>query len=252
MELKPFFTYFGAKWRAALKYPPPLHRQIIEPFAGGAGYAIRYADRDVLLVEKNPAIAGIWEYLIRAPEAEIQSLPLLVQGQHVDDLKWPCHAARDLVGMHINPGGASPRRINGQWIVEGREFPFSTWSIQSRARVAQQLRFIRHWRVICGDYSAAPDVEASWFIDPPYQGMGRHYPCGSEDLDFPALGAWCRSRRGQVLVCEQTGAAWLPFTPFGAFKSNVVNRSGRTRSAEALWMNDWPGAALWLPAGDPC
>jgi hypothetical protein len=52
VRLKPFFSYFGAKWRLAPKYPPPLHRTIVELFAGSACYATSYADREVILVEK--------------------------------------------------------------------------------------------------------------------------------------------------------------------------------------------------------
>ena len=42
-RLRPFFCYYGGKWRAAPKYPPPEHDTIVEPFAGAAGYATRYA-----------------------------------------------------------------------------------------------------------------------------------------------------------------------------------------------------------------
>lgn len=45
MILRPFFTYFGAKWRAAPHYPPPTHPTVIEPFAGAAGYALRHHTR---------------------------------------------------------------------------------------------------------------------------------------------------------------------------------------------------------------
>lgn len=249
MSLRPFFLYFGAKWRGALRYPPPRHSLLVEPFAGGAGYALRHYQRDVLLVEKSAPIAAVWAYLIAASSAEIRALPTLRPGETVDDFRWPCGEARALAGLWLNPGGSGPRRTAGDWKTPGgREFRFNTWSEHARERVAQQVESIRHWRVIHGDYTAAPDIEATWFIDPPYEGMGKHYPCGADDIDFASLAEWCRSRRGQTLVCEHPSATWLPFAAFGAFKSNNVHREGRRRSAEALWMNDWPGAALWLPA----
>lgn len=34
MTLKPFWRYYGGKWRAAPSYPAPLHNTIVEPFAG--------------------------------------------------------------------------------------------------------------------------------------------------------------------------------------------------------------------------
>ena len=57
------------------------------------------------------------------------------------------------------------------------------------------------------------------------------------DIDFPALGEWCRTRSGQVMVCENVGATWLPFTPFRDIKGTAGR--GRTGvSKEALWMPD--------------
>jgi hypothetical protein len=248
VRLFPFFTYFGGKYRAATRYPPPQHGIIVEPFAGSAGYALRYPDRQVHLVDKSEPIAGIWDYLIRTPAAEIRRLPLLEPGASVDTLDVP-QEARWLLGMWVNPGSAQPKKTRGTWChSDGYERQFQFWGDGVRERIAQQVDAIRHWRITCGDYTEAPDVDATWFIDPPYQGMGKHYPCGADEIDFPALGAWCRTRRGQVIVCEQAGADWLPFGSFGAFKSNQAH-SGRTRTAEALWLNDYPGAALWLPGG---
>jgi hypothetical protein len=65
MILKPFFRYYGGKWRAVHRglYPQPLHRTIVEPFAGSAGYALHYPHHDIVLVERDPCIAGIWRWL---------------------------------------------------------------------------------------------------------------------------------------------------------------------------------------------
>ena len=86
--------------------------------------------------------------------------------------------------------------------------------------------------MIEGGYDLAPDVEATWFIDPPYNNaVGRYYIHGPEALDYESLGRWCQSRRGQVMVCENDGAEWLPFSPFETLKAGV-NGSG---SKEVLW-----------------
>lgn len=45
-KLKPFFTYFGGKYRIAPRYPKPQYNTIIEPFAGSAGYSLRYPERE--------------------------------------------------------------------------------------------------------------------------------------------------------------------------------------------------------------
>lgn len=256
--LRPFFTYFGGKWRAAPKYPPPIYDTIIEPFAGSAGYSLRYPDRKIILVEKSEAIAGIWRYLVGASEREILALPLLEPGQSVEALDV-CQEARWLIGMWVSSApqcpkqsrSANARRSPEEWAqFAGSPRPLF-WGPLCRSRIASQLGRIRHWQITCGDYSGAPDERASWFVDPPYELQGVHYPCGSNALDYDALADWCRTRRGQVMVCEAQGSAWLPFSDWGSFRSNNA-ATGRKRHAEALWMNDWPGAALWLPAkGEP-
>lgn len=49
VRLRPFFSYFGGKWRDTPRLPAPKHPTIIEPFAGSAGYALRHYTRDVVL-----------------------------------------------------------------------------------------------------------------------------------------------------------------------------------------------------------
>lgn len=106
---------------------------------------------------------------------------------------------------------------------------YEGWTIAQRTRVAAQVPAIRHWQVIEGDYSAAPDVAATWFIDPPYTVGGEHYV--HHRIDRSALASWCRSRRGQAIVCESGGADWLPFEPFG----ECIGLGAR-RSREAIWI----------------
>ncbi len=227
--LRPFFTYFGGKYRLAPRYPKPEHKWLIEPFAGSAGYALRHPERRVLLIERSPAIAGIWRYLTRVSAAEVRRLPLLEPGQSVDSLDIP-EEARWLLGMWVNSGSAQPKKTMGNWRGSlPRHIRMCRWSPHVRERIAIQLDAIRHWVIREGSYTDAPDIEASWFVDPPYIGMGRHYPHGSRGVDYAALGAWCRSRPGQVIVCENTGADWLPFEHFHDAKAKTGI------SKEAIW-----------------
>jgi hypothetical protein len=233
--MRPFWRYYGAKWRIAPRYPAPRHRTIIEPFAGAAGYSLRYPDRDVVLVEKYHVIAEIWRWLIGADPAEIRAIPEV--DAVVDLPDWVPQPARWLVGftmgqarmrpaLHTSAGLIARRRSGTRW-AEG-------WTAAARARVAAQVAAIRHWRVIEGDYTAAPDVEASWFVDAPYRGRsGAPYVHHSGKLDYPTLARWCRARRGQTIVCEAAGADWLPFAPFGS----VRGMSGAP-SREAIWWQD--------------
>jgi len=102
-----------------------------------------------------------------------------------------------------------------------------------RRRIAEQVRGISHWRVIEGEYHDAPDIEATWFVDPPYSTKaGSYYPHQPESFD--ALGEWCRHRRGQVIVCEQEGASWLPFRAFGHIKPGA-GKHRPDRNMEVVW-----------------
>jgi hypothetical protein len=234
--LKPFFTYTGGKYRLAPRYPTPTHDTIVEPFAGSAGYSLRHHDKDVILIDLDPDVATLWEYLIAASPSDILSLPLhddLIWGS-TDNLSWLSKGEKMLIRGWLNKGtfGKTP----SAWMRSG-EFDTQFWGEAIRQRVATQVPKIKHWKVIHGTYAEAPDIAATWFIDPPYEVAGVTYDYGSGPIDFPALGDWCRSRQGQVVVCENVGAQWLPFRPFASAHAMFgTRRSGR--SAEAVWMND--------------
>lgn len=240
MKLSPFFTFYGGKWRAATRYPAPVHDTIIEPFAGAAGYSVRHAARRVILVERDPAVAATWRYLISVSSADVLALPDLAPGQSVDDLSVP-DEARLLIGWYCGRGLATPRKTQTVWIsnyiagMYGKgSSPCIAWGAAVRRRIAAQVESIRHWTLIEGDYTAAPDIDATWFIDPPYVKAGKHYRFGSRTLDYPRLADWCRLRRGQVMVCENVGADWLPFRPYINIKSCEARQGGKI-SMEALY-----------------
>jgi site-specific DNA-adenine methylase len=229
MRLKPFFSYYGAKWRVAPKYPKPRHARIVEPFAGAAGYSICHASRDVQLWDANPIIVGVWDYLIRVRRCDFIRLPTYFE--NVDDLRC-CQEAKWLIGFWLNAANANPCKTMSAW---GRIKPnqVNFWGMRCRLRIATQLHAIRHWRIRQASYKSIRNAKATWFVDPPYQNScGRAYKFNG--IDFDDLGAWCRKRRGQVIACEQVGADWLPFKPFLKLQSaNGSNRSSR----EVIWSN---------------
>lgn len=233
-RLSPFFCYYGGKWRAAPKYPTPTHNVIVEPFAGAAGYATRYPDRQVILVEKDPSIAALWRYLIQVSAEEIRGLPgLPSEGQSTDDMDI-APEARTLIGFWLNKGTAHACKTPSAW-ARGGTHPNSFWGSTIRERIASQLEAIRHWTILEGSYEQAPDLPATWYVDPPYQVAGKHYRCKS--VDYTKLSEWCQSRPGQVIVCENEGADWLPFRRFADIKSNPSSR-GKSYSAEVIWTKD--------------
>lgn len=215
--IKPLFPYYGSKWNIARHYPAPDVGKVIEPFAGGAGYACFYGVPEAILIDKDPIIAGLWRYLIATPAAEILALPdMLAVGDHVDNYALP-QEAKWLIGFWLNRGSAQPKKSRTAYSARSDRAQLN-WGPRAKERIASQLERIRDWTVIEGSYEDAPDIAATWFVDPPYGDKGRFYRIGF--ADFAELGAWCRSRRGLMIACEGEGASWLPFTALGSFKSS--------------------------------
>jgi hypothetical protein len=234
-RLRPFFSYYGSKWRLAPRYPKPVHDTIIEPFAGSACYSLTYPDRRVRLFDKSEHIVGTWRYLIGASESEIRALPDIAPETLIDDLPIP-QEAKWLIGWWANIAATSPRKRASAWTRREGQSSTNAWGTGVRERIASQLHAIRHWTITQGDYRDAGDVEATWFIDPPYQGRaGKRYVHGSDAIDYADLGAWCKSRPGQVIVCENVGADWLPFAPWRQTKG------ARWQSREAIWLGGRQG-----------
>lgn len=240
--MKPFFTFFGGKWRAAPRYPRPIDsRFIIEPFAGSAGYSVRHYTKQVILIEKDPTIVALWRYLIAARAKDILALPVEINST-VRDLDI-CSAAQSLIGFWCNKGSVSPRQSPSAWMRSNIR-PHSYWGPTIRARIAAQVAHIKHWTILEGDYRLAPDLDATWFIDPPYQNAGKLYRHSASEIDFNDLGQWCQARSGLTIVCENAGADWLPFEFFKNIKSTPGSR-GKSHSAEAIWVQHPPtGYAL--------
>jgi hypothetical protein len=231
--MKPFFSFFGSKFRVAPHYPKPLYSTVIESFAGSCGYSLRYPDHMVKLYDLDPTICGLWAYLINVTPQEIRSLPL--QFDHVDELQV-CAEAKHLIGFWCNKGSVQPAKSPSKWMRENKSWqPGVYWGERIRERIAAQVESIRHWTISQASYEDIPNQPATWFIDPPYEIAGKAYKF--HNLDYPALGAWCRSRLGQIVACENEGAEWLPFRSFRTIKA-LEGRRGGKRSEEAIWTND--------------
>ncbi len=224
------WSYYGSKCKIVNLYPHPEYDTIVEPFAGAAWYSVTHRERKVFLNEKYGVIYGIWKWLVNTANAElIESNSDFCVGQDIRSLNLTKEHA-DLVGFCINRGSAAPRNVVQRWSCQVKSRPdwASTTAYQLK-RIAHLLDEIRHWKIHFGDYRNLLNIEATWFIDPPYQFGGEHY-CVNE-IDYSELAAWCRGRRGQVIVCENNLADWLPFKKL----TGVTGQ--RKKTVEVIWTN---------------
>lgn len=201
------FYYPGRKKRVAGKYPDPEFPTIVEPFAGSAAYAL-HGDRwklRVIINDLNPDVVEVWRYLQQATEMDIKRLPDLKPGNKLSDIASLSEAERWLLAFHNNPG--AKRRSD-------KITKMNRWSAGQRY-IAANLHKIKHWEIRCGDYRQLDDIgDATWFVDPPSQ--------EAVVTDYAPLAEWLLSRPGQLIVCERSGASWLPFAPLGKEPQEVV------------------------------
>lgn len=222
------FGYYGSKSKLVHLYPPPAHDKIIEPFAGSARYSLRHYQNDVTLIDKYKLITDIWKWLQQCTEKDILRLPIPQPKDDIRDIKFITEVERNFLGFFIATGQAKPNNIVTK--MEG----VKPQSIErALIKCSKQLHKIKHWKIINASYEDHENIEATWFIDPPYQYGGEHqYKFNNKQIDFIKLAEWCRTRNGQVIVCENMKADWLPFTPV---KSNPG--ANFTNTMEAMWTN---------------
>jgi site-specific DNA-adenine methylase len=218
------FSYYGSKSKIINYYPSPKRNKIIEPFAGSARYALKWFDRDVLLVDSSPIVIRIWRWLQSASEGDILSLPVLADGADIRSLSIS-EDEKHFLGMLAGAGQVAPR-----WTV-------SAYSAEKMSRsnyyksIAGNLHKIRHWEIRLGDYREIENQQATWFIDPPYTVGGYVYRQGK--IDYQLLAEWAKSRIGQVIVCENSSADWLPFTPI------CQTHGVKKETTESMWCNEF-------------
>lgn len=224
------WSYYGSKNKIAKRYPTPKYDLIIEPFAGAAWYSILYRHKEILLNEKYDTIYNIWKWLIEEANFDLifNNKDFYAQ-QDIRNINLQ-KPHKDLIGFCINRGSVAPRNIVQKWScqVKNKSNWASTTCYQLK-RIATLLKDIKHWQIQFGDYKKLPDIEATWFIDPPYQFGGEHYKIN--DIDYGHLAEWCKQRKGQVIVCENTKAKWLPFVEL----TKVTGQ--RKKTTEAIWTN---------------
>lgn len=215
-RLKPFFSYYGSKWRLSPFYPQPFYNKIIEPFAGSACYSLFHHDKEIILYDAYDKIVQLWSYLINVSEKEISKLPLLNLGQEIPYTL--IEEQKILIGFWTTKASTYPGKTQSSYVTKDNRClgQLGFWSESIRSRIAKQLKFIRHWKIEQKDYKNINGNCCTWFIDPPYQIGGNRYK--HNKIDYQHLKDWSLNREGQIIVCENNNADWLNFVPFNQTK----------------------------------
>jgi len=212
--MKPFFSYYGSKYRLCQQgfYPAPkLGNIVIEPFAGSATYSVYHEPKRAILIDKDPVIVGIWNYLINASENQILNLPILGDS-HIYDFKCALkelkQVERDLIGFWTAKARPRPSNILGNWFIKfHKKRSCRVWGDAVKNRIIKQLPKIRKWKAILGDYTTSYNqctnqTHQTYFIDPPYSNKaGRKYKYNK--IDYRALEWWIgQNPISQIIACE--------------------------------------------------
>lgn len=221
------FSYYGSKSKIVHLYPKPKFGKIIEPFAGGASYSLKYYDHDILLVDKYEVVVKIWKWLQLCSKNDVLKLPKLKVGERLSSYTWDCEEARLLMGFVIAKGSFAPRDKAASGATSRRPNHINF----TLGKIARNLEKIRHWEIRLGSYEDIANEEACYFVDPPYTHGGECYPHSNKKINYEHLSEWCKTRNGQVIVCENMAASWLPFYPM------VDNYGVQKMTVEAIWSN---------------
>lgn len=238
--MKPFFSYYGAKFTLAKYVGPPRRDFVIEPFAGSAAYSTLYEPFRVALYDVNVDICDLWHWLIHCSDSDVLSIP-----DRFDDFEQVNRLSRGsnlLVRFWIGKGFAEPANRLSPWYLQFRGCNnCKVWGPAVKARILRQKPMIKQWTIDQMSYHKIPLREAHWHVDPPYSNRaGRRYKYSA--IDYDNLAEWCSSLPGSVDVFENAGADWLPFQHLRDIHTTRGKRSGAV-SREMIARFDNPATA---------
>ena len=211
----PLFKHFGSKWLSSKRLPPPEYDNIVEPFAGSAGYSLRHHTRQVLICESDPHLYSLWVWLVcYATETDIREMPINVP-EGTDIRTLGLGEGQALLLKHWQ----RTNNVGNCWTISPWGSLPGQWTANTRARVAEEIGAVKHWDVARDGLEIIRicTKAVTWFVDPPYQ---YNYQYKQPPIDYALLAARLRDARGQKIVCEavcpKTGKVpdWLPFVPW--------------------------------------
>jgi len=232
----PLFKWFGSKWASSKLLPGPLHMTIIEPFAGGAGYALRYNHHNVELYESNLELIQLWRFLINAKSRDILEIPInLAIGTDIRTIGLSADQALLLKYWQRTNNIGPCYTVSGWGNLPGQ------WTKATRSRIAVEIEGIRHWKVMGqnGFTAFGNHKPATWFVDPPYQ-YNYDYK-GKFKFNHEALARAVGTCKGQIIVCEalcpktRSMPDYLPFKFWGERVTSRRKSGNHTHSCELIY-----------------
>lgn len=231
----PLFKHFGSKWLSSKTLPVPEHDELLDVFAGGAGYALRHAHKRINIAENDPNLFALWSFLIsEATEATIREIPLCIK-EGTDIRTLGLSNGQALLLKHWQ----RTNNVGNCWTISPWGNKPGQWTANTRARVSEEVSLVKHWTLHRDGFELLKrGGEATWFVDPIYQ---YNYRYRQDSPNYIELGKLCQSLCGQVIVCEaacqKTGKIpdWLPFKFFGNRITSRRKAGDNTHSRELLF-----------------
>jgi hypothetical protein len=168
----------------------------------------------VILYDKYDKVYLSWKYLIESSIEDINGLPDLVEGLNLDTLNISLEE-KSLLGFYANPASAVPKKT----VTKRGE---KSW-IRHKKYLIDNHNKIKHWKIFNEVYQNIENINATWYIDPPYQFGGQHYHSSSSNkqINYDELRDWSLSRKGEIIVCENSKADWMEFKPLVELKGQL-------------------------------
>jgi site-specific DNA-adenine methylase len=242
--MKPFFSYYGSKYRLSQTgfYPEPTSDIVVELFAGSAAYSTYHNVKNVILVEINPDVAAIWQYLISASEQDILDLPTNLTS--LEELNCLEYGAKNLINFWTSKAVPSLRTQLSTWYFKYQNNPCChVWNEYVKDRIVSQLEGIRNWQILNIDYldfycyyQKDLPCNTTYFIDPPYSGKaGRLYPYNQINYGMlkQVVEGVSKDANNQVIACENE---YLTIN-WADFSMSKNSRGMRNKKKELCYAN---------------
>lgn len=188
-----------------------------------AGRASRTASR---LAQAYSSAASVWSWLIaRATTASVLEIPINIR------------EGTDIRKLGLSPGQAlllkhwqRTNNVGDCWTISPWGNKPGQWTENTRARVAEELHAVKHWKVkLMGYYRPG-----TYFLDPPYIYNYRYrFPKDGFDYDELKRNIARIPKGSQIIVCEaacqktRRVPRYLPFKPFA---SRITSRRKKTEN----------------------